>query len=357
VSGFVRDQWYAAASSDELPSSSILSRTVLDERVALLRTESGHPAALLDRCPHRLLPLSCGRVKGETVECGYHGLTFDPSGRCVRVPGQARIPPGARVRSFPVTEKYGLVWIWPGDPALADPGAVFDIPQFAQPGWELSRGPYTRFATNYQNITDNLVDPAHTTFVHQGTLGGAAAAEVPVETAANADSVVVSRWIPDAPPVPIMTKYFRFQGNVDRWQYYHLFPPAVSYVDFGAIETGRERSDAERNKGFRILSFAFLTPETDRSTHYFWFQLRNFALGDTQATKELVADFARTFDEDRLILEQIQRVQDRVGIDHEIRIAIDKAAVCIRRMTAEKLMAETERSRSSGPMASASGAS
>lgn len=335
---FLKNSWYAAAWSDDIAPGSVLARRILGEELVLFRGENGAAATLTDRCPHRLLPLSCGRVRGERIECGYHGLTFDSSGACVRIPGQERIPAAARVRSYPTAERHGLVWVWTGDPELASPASIFDPPRAATAGWTLSRGPYTNFATHYLNIADNLVDPAHTTFVHQRTLGGSAAAEVPVNTTQEGDTVLVTRWIPDSAPVPIMRKYFSFAGNVDRWQYYYWYPPSISCVDFGAIDAGRARTEQEKDRGFRVFSYAFLTPETERSTHYFWCQLRNFAVDDAQATRQLVEDFKLTFEEDRAILERIQQVQDGLGVTHEIRIAIDNAAVRLRRIN-ERLLA------------------
>ena len=335
---FLKNYWYAAAWSDEVAAGSSLARRILGEDLVIYRGESGAAVALTDRCPHRLLPLSCGKVRGERIECGYHGLTFDPSGACVRIPGQERIPSGVRVRSYPTAERHGLVWVWTGEPGQADPKEIFEPPRIAAAGWTFSHGPYTNFGTHYLNIADNLVDPAHTTFVHQGTLGGSAAAEVPVDTTQQGDTVLVTRWIPDSAPVPIMRKYFNFAGNVDRWQYYYWYAPSISCVDFGAVETGRARTEDKKDCGFRIFSYAFLTPETERSTHYFWCQLRNFAAGDAQASRQLTEDFRLTFEEDRVILERIQQAQDGLGATHEVRIAIDNAAVRLRKIN-ERLLA------------------
>jgi phenylpropionate dioxygenase-like ring-hydroxylating dioxygenase large terminal subunit len=97
MSTFVKNAWYVAAWSSEV-GRQLLSRTILGEQVVLYRREDGTPAALVDRCPHKLAPLSLGELKGDHVQCGYHGMTFDCSGACIRVPGQQNIPPTARVR-------------------------------------------------------------------------------------------------------------------------------------------------------------------------------------------------------------------------------------------------------------------
>ena len=85
---YVRNTWYPVAWSRDI-GRTLARRTVIEEDVVLYRTEGGNVAALEDACPHKLAPLSIGRLEGDQVECGYHGLTFDASGRCTRVPGMA----------------------------------------------------------------------------------------------------------------------------------------------------------------------------------------------------------------------------------------------------------------------------
>jgi phenylpropionate dioxygenase-like ring-hydroxylating dioxygenase large terminal subunit len=77
--------------------------------IVIYRLESGKIAALQDTCPHRLAPLSLGKLKGDNIECGYHGMTFDCHGKCVLIPGQDIIPGSALVKAYPLAVKYGLV--------------------------------------------------------------------------------------------------------------------------------------------------------------------------------------------------------------------------------------------------------
>src|SRR5688572_6892210 len=111
---FLRNYWYVAAWSKDL-SPEPIARTILNEPVVLFRTPDGKAVALQDRCAHRRMPLSHGKVVGETIVCCYHGLAYDFAGRCVRVPGQATTPAGIGVRAFPLVERYGAVWVWMGD--------------------------------------------------------------------------------------------------------------------------------------------------------------------------------------------------------------------------------------------------
>lgn len=107
---FLKNAWYVAAWGEEIDES-LQQVIVLGEKICVRRNLEGEVIALEDACPHRKLPLSMGRVRGDDIECGYHGLTFDCAGRCVKAPGAGRIPSDARVRTYPVHERYGLVWV------------------------------------------------------------------------------------------------------------------------------------------------------------------------------------------------------------------------------------------------------
>ena len=116
------------------------SRSILGDRVVLFRGTAGMAAALEDRCCHRAAPLSRGKVVGDALQCGYHGLKFDAAGHCTEVPVQPAIPAGARVRSYPVREKWNVVWIWMGDPARADEAKITPLPWLDDPLWKLTPG-------------------------------------------------------------------------------------------------------------------------------------------------------------------------------------------------------------------------
>lgn len=141
MGAFVRNHWYVAAYGREV-GREILGRTVLDEPIALYRTEDGTVAALADRCIHRRYPLSAvpSRVVGDAVVCGYHGFTYDGTGACVAVPGQTRIPRTARVKSYPVVEQDSFVWVFIGDPTLADATEIPRPPWLAAPAWTTVSG-------------------------------------------------------------------------------------------------------------------------------------------------------------------------------------------------------------------------
>src|ERR1700730_6595777 len=108
----LRNAWYIGAWADEIGGEQPLARRIFDEPIGLFRDGAGRVGALAARCCHRAAPLSMGTVVEEGIQCGYHGLVIDGSGRCVRIPGQKQIPADAQVRSYPAVEKDQLVWVW-----------------------------------------------------------------------------------------------------------------------------------------------------------------------------------------------------------------------------------------------------
>ena len=124
---FVMNAWYVVAWPREITAEKPLGRTVCNQSLVLWRGADGAVAALEDRCCHREMPLAKGNLEAGTLRCPYHGLRFGPDGLCVEIPGGERIPPDLRVRRYPIVERYGWVWVWPGDAQRADPALVPDI--------------------------------------------------------------------------------------------------------------------------------------------------------------------------------------------------------------------------------------
>ena len=105
---FLRNFWYVAAYDHEVARKPF-GRKVLGEPIVFFRKQDGTPVALEDRCVHRHLPLSMGKVVGDHLQCHYHGLRYDCTGKCVKVPGQNAIPPSARIKAYPVEELGALL--------------------------------------------------------------------------------------------------------------------------------------------------------------------------------------------------------------------------------------------------------
>ena len=187
---FPRNCWYVAAWDHEVRRLHPMRRLLLGEPVVLYRVSDGTPVALEDRCCHRHAQLSRGRVRGDTIECAYHGLRFAPDGACVHIPSQTHIPAAARVRSYPVTERYHWIWIWPGDPALADESLIPDFGVMDHPDWNW-RGETLPVAGNAMLVIENLMDLTHLPVLHRTTLADTAIPEndIPVEYRSEGDAI------------------------------------------------------------------------------------------------------------------------------------------------------------------------
>ena len=221
---FLRNAWYVASMADDL-GQSLVPRTLCEEPVVLFRGSDGTPSALADRCCHRHLPLSMGKLMGDRLQCGYHGLEFDTTGACVAVPGQSTIPPGAAVKAYPVVERDRFVWIWMGDPALADPTTIPDYHWNSDPDWPAVGGS-AEVNCHYMLSIDNLLDLTHLPYVHASTLGAEAILENPIKVTRRDDSVTVERWMVDADPGPFWGDAIGRRSGCDRWQITTYKPPS-----------------------------------------------------------------------------------------------------------------------------------
>ena len=308
---FLRNCWYVAAWGDEV-GASLVSIRVLGERICLFRERAGAPVAFEDYCPHRRLPLSMGRLLDDRLECGYHGLTFDMSGACIAAPSNDhKIPPDAHVRRYPCVERYGLIWIWMGEPGWADSNNIFHVEHFDDAAWGYNRGAAIHVECNYQYINDNLLDPSHVAWVHASTFGEATARDAPLDTDITETGVIVSRWMSDCKPAPFYQKLIEFEGNCDRLQHYEVrFPShAIIRAIFTPAGEGGDPTSLPAN-AFVMNSYNFMTPVDERHTRYYWFQLRNVRPDDESVSK-LMSDGIRTaFEEDRIVLNALQRGMD-----------------------------------------------
>lgn len=340
---FIRNSWYVAAWATEIDRAP-LARRIAGTDVVLYRTEAGRAVALEDRCCHRNLPLSHGRVEGDRLRCGYHGLLFDGAGKCVEVPGQTAIPPGAEVRSYPVVERWQWIWIWTGDPALANPDGIPQLECMDSPDWARAPGNGGKplpIACHYELSNDNLLDLSHVVYVHESSLASPGLTNFPVETERFDDRVSMTRWAYDIEPPPMFVQYCGIEGTVDRWQSSVITAPCHCLVDVGVLPAGSGR-EARGNTPAPSLRVAITTtPETRNSSLMFFCQTRNFGIEDDALTKRVQADFLRVFHEDVAVLEAQQRVLDDRPDPPTVDINVDAPTIAMRAVNRRLLERET----------------
>jgi phenylpropionate dioxygenase-like ring-hydroxylating dioxygenase large terminal subunit len=340
---FVRNAWYIAAWADELGEAP-LARRILGEPLVLFRDPAGRVGALADRCCHRAAPLSLGRIVAGGIECGYHGLAFDGSGRCVAIPGQKRIPEDARVRSYPVCEKDQLVWVWTGDPARADPQKIVDFPFHNDAvGWPNKHDVYP-IKGNYMLMVDNLMDLTHLGYLHARTVGGNPNTHVDAEmkTVRTPQGLKFTRWMRNSLPPPSYVRAAGFQGRVDRCQEFEFVAPSTILQWTGAADAGSLSTDPQRDFRFQFRLFHGLTPETETSCFYFWSAANGYRQNDPEATEQLYQEIAPTFVEDRVMVEAQQARLSEFGETGLVDIASDANRMHMRRIVG-RLIAEEQR--------------
>lgn len=307
----VRNAWYMAAWSEELKPGSLLARTILDEPVVMFRAADGTAAALEDRCPHRFAPLSAGRLlSGDRLQCAYHGLELDRQGACVLNPHGARsVPSRARVTAWPVVERHQALWIWmgdrPADPAqVPDFGVLDDVPEYCA-----TRLDGIRIEANYKLIVDNLLDLSHTSFLHAGTLGNADTIGSEVSVDLDGEDILVTRLASNArPPGRSAMQWPDHPERVDVFTRMRWMAPSTLRLLTGICEQG-----AAWETGTGLHALHMLTPETERSTHYFFtavrFGLRTADPARNRLIQEKIAEQRRhAFEvEDAPVIEAQQR--------------------------------------------------
>ena len=305
---FPKNTWYVACSADEIDVKP-LGRMICNERVVFYRGLEGKVAALEDFCPHRGAPLSLGTVCEGNLVCGYHGLAMGCDGKTVSMPGQ-RVRGFPPIRSFPVEERYGFVWIWPGEQDQADPALIPTLQWHDNPDWAYGGGLY-HVKANYRLMIDNLMDLTHETYVHSTSIGQQEIDETPCKTSTDGDQVVTSRFMENITAPPFWRSALR--GNhladdvpVDRWQICRFTPPSHVMIEVGVAHAGYGGVDAPHEHKVYGIVVDFITPETDTSMWYFWGMARKFNPTDKALTAQIREGQQKIFSEDLEMLERQQ---------------------------------------------------
>jgi vanillate O-demethylase monooxygenase subunit len=336
---FIRNAWYVIAQSAEVTRTPI-ARTALGASVVLFRTQVGAVVALANRCCHRSFPLVHGTVDGDTIVCGYHGLRYDATGKCIEIPMQKTVPASVRVRAFRTAEKGPFVWIWMGEDSAADADGPPHQEWLDHPDWAVRVG-YLYVKGSYVHLHENLLDLSHLSFLHARTFGTPEYARTPVEIDCE-------------------------NGKLEVWRHVRCELPAIYARPLGWTGARALRSSGSRyvapglhvNTGiFRNLDLPeeaqspqpmvrvaqLVTPESQVTTHYWTAQARNFATNDAEMGEFMIKAQIEAFKEDAFALQQITEMQALSAAEgaREISIPTDKAGVLMRRQL--KRLADLER--------------
>ncbi len=296
--------WWVAAFSDEV-SRDPLGRWLLDMPVLLYRREDGTAVAVENRCPHRGAPLSLGCLKGDDIQCGYHGFRFSPAGDCVHVPSMDAPLPAARIRSFPVIEQTPFVWVYLGDPAKID-----HVPPPHNLGWTDDAG----FAfihgrmdikANYMLLKENVLDLTHFGYVHAKSFGITDWVNPP-RSITEGDTTSFHQSFVRSPLPPLFADPLGITPGTpyNRENFGSFVSPALQ---IGGVDLVDPDSDVVTGQ-FRVSHAT--TPIDATSMHYFYVVGRDFG-NSPEEMAGLLAGTKVGFAEDETMIEAVQDMASR----------------------------------------------
>ena len=328
---YLKRAWYVAALSSEVDAGSLFSRRILGTSVLIYRDAQGIPVALQDRCPHRFAPLSRGSRSGDEITCPYHGLRFDAGGHCVHNPhGAGKLPRGQVVRSFPLLERHGFLWIWMAQEA-ADPSLLPDFGPLDEGHPNAVGYTYMKLPVDYRMILDNVMDLSHVDYVHGEiiTTRGQLSPLIP-QVEETADSVS-ARWdYSQTPPIMIFAAFLpRPEDSAQHSIRVTWTAPANIQLSIAAAQDGTPLEE-----GISQYDLHSCTPEDAFSTHYFFATRRNHQVEDADYNSFKTAAMHAAFEnEDGPIIAAAQR---EMGAEEffdmkPMLLSNDLAAVKVRR--------------------------
>jgi vanillate O-demethylase monooxygenase subunit len=339
---FLKNTWYVACMSHDIDSKP-LGRKICNESIVFYRDEHGQVAALEDFCPHRGAPLSLGRVCKGRLVCGYHGLEMGRDGKTIAMPGQ-RVQGFPAIKSFPVQERYGFIWVWTGDAERANPALIPHMEWHDHPDWTYGGGLY-HVKADYRLMIDNLMDLTHETYVHATSIGQPEIDETPSKTVVNGDEVVTSRFMENITAPPFWRAALRAKGladdvPVDRWQICRFTPPSHVMIEVGVAHAGHGGYNAPAEHKVYSVVVDFITPETETSMWYHWGMARKFNPNDTALTEQIRDGQGKIFSEDLEMLERQQANLNAFPQRKLLKLNIDAGGVQARRVIDRWLAAE-----------------
>jgi vanillate O-demethylase monooxygenase subunit len=228
-----------------------------------------------------------------------------------------------------------------GDAAKADPGLIEDFHWLDDAAWGAA-GSYLHVEANYLLLVENLLDTTHLPFLHPDTLGTDAFARSEFEVTREGDRVKVTRWLMDELPAPFHKKMGGFPDGlkVDRWQVAHFGPPCFVKLDVGSAPVGTGARQGDRSRGMNMWNLNAITPETEKTAHYFFAQAYNFKVGEKWLADVVRGQVLKAFLEDMAMI-KAQQVNMDLGPCPVVNLGQDKAWVAMRQIV-QRLVSEEQ---------------
>lgn len=303
--GYLEKAWYFAGWSEDVKVGEVKELVVCERELAVCRTESGAAMVVGDRCPHRFAPLHLGKVRGETIECPYHGMRFGPDGRCSHNP-HGGISSALSTPSYAVIERDGCIWFWLSLTTAPDPALVPDMTWLSDvPATAVGRLPTLHVKADYKLFIDNLFDPVHADYIHASTVGGSGLFNTVRPEVRTDGYKVEATWdFGTTEVLPVHRKRLAEHEQVETLFGSTLWAPTVVLV-WSVIKPAGSRWE----DGIRAGTYHILTPAKAGMTTYDVANVRSYDLDDveqTRATAELTGiAFSQ---EDKPMMEAMHKV-------------------------------------------------
>jgi phenylpropionate dioxygenase-like ring-hydroxylating dioxygenase large terminal subunit len=299
TSEFVQGCWYVIATTEEVGAAP-LRRALMGDAVVLYRTGSGDPVALTDRCIHCGAPLSQGTVAADKIACPYHGLVYDASGVCVKVPSQPHVPDGIRVRRFPTYDDGVFVWIWPGIAAASALAPPPRLPAFAGPNWSSFSGATTVGAALLV-LHEHLLDITHFWVGLPGTSPAGLRELSPLDEIEVSEATVSYHRM--HPPTALAAWEAQATGLDPTGRFAHR--DSATFVSPG-LQLMTWDIDGSDGTTFEHVVIRALTPESTDRTRVSWLAAYNYADRRPDAVHTVRAVVAETLQQDAAMAEMVQ---------------------------------------------------
>jgi phenylpropionate dioxygenase-like ring-hydroxylating dioxygenase large terminal subunit len=332
VNTFVENAWYVAGRSQDFPVNQPKGLKICARPVLVWRTGEGKLVSFDDRCVHKRMPLSEGRVLSDGVlECPYHGFCYDSTGNCVRIPSQLDlpVPSRAKLRPFPLVEQDGLAWLWMGDPAQSGAAVPPPTPELAGGGWTTHMFDPVHVPANYLLMIENLMDITHFYPLHDGNIGDIEQSRIPIEIVEEklygVDTVKTVRKVQNYKQPPFLAEWFGYPV-VDRWHTHHMVSPGLTRVELRCAPPGK-LGVASEERGY-VIHHSHTPIDGTSHTWRLWVSTRS---------KDLTTAISKTFpsvmQEDLWALERQQRNFEYPEDGyHEVYLRSDKALIRCRKI-------------------------
>ena len=307
--------WYPICTTDELTAEKPVRAQLLGLRFVVFRDSNGDAHVLSDTCIHRGGSLSKGKVHGDAVACPYHGWQFSGDGRCSHIPSLedgAKPPPRAKVDSYPVVERYGIVFAFLGDLPEEERPPLYEIEEWDDPEWRPSEVMLLELDAYYERSVENGIDPVHNEFVHpaQGSPQPIPGTEEISET--EWGSGVAAKFTEKGVKATEGDGMASDFDVLNSGTWHHGPNVIITYITFG--------------KGRSLHQYLFEAPIDDGHTKIFFVNLRSFKL-EAQFDDMVREANLRVTDEDITVLEELYPVKTPDSTTSEVLMPSDKTIV------------------------------